>query len=359
MAFAEPTVLISSAGRRVELLRAFRRALDTFSVADQAVPGRVLAVDSSRYSSAFHDADEAFLVPPCTDPEFVPRMVEICTTQKVDLLVPTIDTELPLYAAARDQFAAVNTTVAVSSPEVVDIAGDKQRTYRWLTGQGFPTVMQGTITDALTDAETWRFPLVVKPRFGSASQGVTIVQDTTELRRTIADWHKIARTSVDPGRDLVVQSVAPGFEYTIDVLVTREGGSGARIGEAVAAVPRRRLAVRAGEVSKAVTVRSPLLIELAQKLCAALPGAYGPLNIQVFLDEESGRISVIELNARFGGGYPLSFIAGADFALALLQDAHGVPVTASLDGWRDNLVMLRYDAAVFVDGIEVAPRSYL
>jgi carbamoyl-phosphate synthase large subunit len=347
---AEPTVLISSAGRRVELLRAFRTTLDTFSNADQHNPGRVLAVDSSWYSSAYHDADEAFIVPPCTDPDFIPRMVALCAMHDVDLLVPTIDPELPVYAAARDQFAAVGTMVAVSSPEVVAIAGDKTYTHSWLTSQGFPTVLQSSIADVRADLDAWRFPLVVKPRFGSASKGVAVVEGPGELDRRICDWPKMSGGAGDPQRDLVVQSLACGVEYTVDVLVTRDGMSRASKDSRITAVPRRRIEVRAGEASKAVTVRSPPLIELTEKLCTVLPGAYGPLNIQMFLDEESGQVSVIELNARFGGGYPLSFTAGADFPRALLQEARGLPVTASLDDWRDNLVMLRYDAAIFADG---------
>lgn len=348
-----PTVLISSAGRRVELLRSFRRTLDALAAADASDRGRVLAVDCSWYSSAFHDADEAFLVPRCTDPDFVPRMIELCHAERVDLVVPTIDPELPIYADARDQFAAVNTTVAISSPEVVSIASDKKRTHDWLTTEGFPTVMQGTIADVRADPDAWRFPLVVKPRFGSASVGVTLVDSPAELERAMASasaglpGDRDRRREVEP--DLVVQTRADGIEHTVDALVTRGGAD-------IAAVPRRRMEVRSGEVAKAVTVRSPALIELTEKLCTALPGAYGPLNIQMFLDEESERLAIIELNARFGGGYPLAFAAGADFPQALLQEALGLSVTAPIYGWRDNLVMLRYDAAIFVDGAEAPDR---
>src|SRR5262245_6879781 len=135
---SSPTVLVSSAGRRVELLRAFRHTLDTLG------GGRVLATDLSWYSSAYHDADERCLVPRITSDEFVPRMLEICEQQGVDLVVPTLDPELPVYAAARERFAAIGTTVAISAPEVTAIAADKQRTHDWLVANGFPTVVQGT-----------------------------------------------------------------------------------------------------------------------------------------------------------------------------------------------------------------------
>lgn len=170
-----PTVLISSAGRRVELLRSFRHTLATFNPATTADPvpespgpgpvrGRVLATDCSWHASAFHDADEGFLVPRCSDPAFLPRMLALCGEQKVDLLVPTIDPELPVYAAARERFAEVGTTVAVSSPEVAAIAADKQRTHDWLTSQGFPTVRQGTPEQVLAAPGDWPFPLLLKPR---------------------------------------------------------------------------------------------------------------------------------------------------------------------------------------------------
>jgi carbamoyl-phosphate synthase large subunit len=326
MTATTPTVLVSSAGRRVELLRAFRHTLETLG------GGRVLATDLSWYSGAFHDADERFTVPRITSPDFVPRMLDICEQQRVDLVIPTLDPELPVYAAARERFAAIGTTVAISSPEVAAIAGDKERTHEWLVANGFPTVMQGTAADVRADPSAWTFPLVVKPRYGSASIGVAVVDDLAELEHATAGG----------ADDMLVQTKAHGTEHTIDLLADRDG-------RCLTAVPRRRIEVRAGEVSKAVTVRSPALAELAEKVCAALPGPFGALNFQVFVSPDAGQLAVIELNARFGGGYPLSYAAGADFPLALVQDALGQPITAPLEGWRDRLVMLRYDAAVFVN----------
>ena len=323
------TVLISSAGRRVELLRGFRRALGAVG----AAPGRVVATDCSWYSSAFHDADEAFLVPRLGDPEFVPRLLELCVKHRVDLIVPTIDTEMPVYVAHRDQFDEIGTTIALSHGDVVAIAADKQRTHDWLVTQGLPTVEQTTPAAALADPDAWTYPLIAKPRFGSAGLGVGLVHDAEELALVARRGHELG--------ELVVQRVAPGVEHTIDVLADRAG-------RCVCAVPRRRIEVRAGEVSKGVTVRSAVLEDLASRVCEALPGAYGALNVQVFVDDPE-HLAVIEINARYGGGFPLSLEAGADFPRWMLEELLGLPSTASPDGWRAGLVMLRYDAAVFVD----------
>jgi carbamoyl-phosphate synthase large subunit len=337
------TVLVSSAGRRVELVRMFREV-----VADLTPGGRVLATDSSWYSSAFHEADEGFVVPRVSDPELVPALLEVCRRHRVDVVVPTTDREMPVWMAERDRFAAIGTTVALSADEVVAIAADKQRTHDWLTGNGFPTVRQARPAEALDDPAAWPLPLMAKPRFGSASEGVGLVRSRAELELVAARHEAAAALSDGTRGDMVVQTVATGTEHTIDVLVD---GSGL----CLCAVPRRRMEVRGGEVSKAVTVRSPGLIELAHALCKALPGAYGVLNFQVFADEASGDLAVIEINPRFGGGFPLSYRAGADYPRWLLEDVRGLPTSADPDRWHDGLVMLRYDAAVFVDRAD-APR---
>jgi carbamoyl-phosphate synthase large subunit len=325
------TVLISSAGRRVELLRGFRRAL-----ASLGLDGRVIATDASWYSSAFHEADEGFVVPRLDDPAYVPALLALCDKQAVDLVVPTIDTEMPAWVAARDEFDAIGVTVALSGAGVVDIAADKQLTHEWLVANGFPTVDQATPGAVLADPGSWRFPLVAKPRFGSAGIGVAVVRDTAELA---------AATSRPELGEMVVQTLATGREHTIDVLADRDG-------RCVCAVPRRRIEVRAGEVSKGVTVRSPELQDLAARLCAALPGAFGTITVQVFVGDDPGELAVIEINARYGGGFPLALEAGADFPRWQLEELLGLPSTARADGWRDGLVMLRYDAAVFVDEAE-------
>ena len=321
---SEFNVLLSSAGRRVGLTRIFGRTLEAMSLR-----GRVLAADMSRTSSAFHAADQGFLVPRCTSPEFVPRLLEICAANEVRLVVPTIDTELLVLAQTSGEFARAGTTVHVPSREVVAIAGDKVATHRWLVEQRLPTVRQADVEEVLQERARWPLPLVVKPRFGSASLGVAVVRSEDQLR--------VACTVPD----VVVQDVAPGIEYTIDVLAGRDGAC-------LCAVPRRRLEVRAGEVSKAITERNQPLEDLAAEVCRRLPGARGAFCLQVFLDTASATMNVIEINARFGGGFPLSWEAGADYPRWIIEEILGLPSTARHDRWRDGVVMLRYDEAVYL-----------
>jgi carbamoyl-phosphate synthase large subunit len=322
-------VLVSSAGRRVGLMNLFRAALNVL-----ARSGTIIATDVSPLAAAWQTADVRCLVPRCNEPEFVPRLLDICREHSVRLVVPTIDPELPVLAEHRAAFDAIGTTVLVSSPEAVRIAGNKTRTHAWLTSNGFPTVRQTSVDEALRDPANWPLPLIAKPRNGSASIGVVRVTDRAVLQQ------------LPDGSQYVVQSLASGPEHTVDVLIDRRR-------RAVCAVPRRRVEVRAGEISKGVTVRAPSMENLAAEVCERLPGAYGPMNVQMCCASD-GTLAVIEINARFGGGFPLSAHAGADFPRWILEEVAGLPSTARADSWRPGVAMLRYDAEVFLDSVELS-----
>jgi carbamoyl-phosphate synthase large subunit len=322
-------VLVSSAGRRVSLLEHFREAVATLGTG-----GRVLATDISPLSSAFHRADASFLAPRCTSDEFVPFMLSLCEAEAVGLVVPTIDTELAAFAAARSQFAAVGTTVAVSGPETVAIGAEKVATNAWLVEHDLPTVRQSDVTSVVADPSAWSFPLIAKPSAGSASIGVFVIESVEELLPLI----EIA--------GYVVEERATGDELSVDVLV----GAAGVVRDAVV---RRRIEVRGGEVSKGVTMRDPEVMELATRIGDALPDAYGVLTVQLFLDPVDRVMRVIEINPRFGGGFPLAWHAGARFPQWMLEELEGVPSTCIAGAWRDGLVMLRYDDAVFVDAADL------
>ena len=320
-------ILVSSAGRRGALVGILRRTL-----ADLGLDGEIVATDMTPLSSALHLADRHVVVPVQGEPGFVEATLEACRAHDVRLLIPTHDGELPLLAAARERFLAIGTTVSISAPPTVAIGRDKALTHDWLVEHDFPTVRQAAPAEVLQAPDDWSWPLYVKPREGSAGIGVRRVADAAELARAAGD-------------DLVAQEVAPGREHTVDVLVLRDG-------RCAGAVPRRRIAVRAGEVEKGVTVRDEAVAGLARRVAETLPGVYGVINVQIFVDPVQGDMRVIEINARYGGGFPLSFEAGARYPAWTIEEILGRPSSVT-DQWRDGLVMLRYDDAVFVDAAAV------
>ena len=318
------TIMLSAAGRRVALLRILQRAAQALNLAP-----RILTTDLNRRSAAYQLGDIPCVVPSYREPGCLDALLRLCEHHSVKLIVPTIDPELPFYAEHRDRFREVGATAMISSPEAVRICNDKRATHRWLTERGFPRVEQADAAELLASSgRTWSFPAFVKRRGGSASIGARAVHTIDELRLATADG------------DYVVQQLAMGDEYTVDVFVDAAG-------RCRCAVPRLRLETRGGEVSKGVTVRSAPVIDLARRVAEALPGARGVLNVQIFFDATTGQITVNEINARFGGGYPLAEQAGATMAQWVIEGLLGRPSTAADDGWADGLVMLRYDEAVF------------
>jgi carbamoyl-phosphate synthase large subunit len=263
--------------------------------------------------------------------------LKICREAAVDLVIPTIDTELKVLSENRDRFLEIGTRVMISSPETIEITHDKWSTHRWLKREGFPTVLQATPEAVLANPDDWDFPLLIKPVSGSASVGVEVVSSPAELSAGTARG------------DYIVQTLAQGEEYTVSVFIS---GSG----ECIDAVPRKRLEVRAGEVSKGITVRLGPVEALAESVIGRLPGAYGALNIQIFWDEMTQQLKIIEINPRFGGGYPLAWEAGAPYSAWLIQDVLGMPLM-KVPPWRDGVVMLRYDEAIFVTSTDIEDSS--
>lgn len=315
-------LLLTSAGRRNQLMGCFRQ-----SAAALGLPLRVLAADlRPERSSACQSADAAFTVPPCQGDDYVEALLELCRREQVALLVPTIDTELPCLAAAAAQFEAIGTRVAVSSPEVVSLARDKQLTTAILAQAGIPTPRTAALRDYLDNPAQLTGPLIAKPRGGSSSIGLVYADGPDPLRR------------LDPAVYLV-QERWVGEEFTVNMFFDRQGNL-------VTAVPHRRIQVRGGEVSQGVTVRNPWLIDTAGKLATALVGARAALCFQAIMRPD-GTGCVFEINARFGGGYPLAHAAGATFTQWLLEEATGRPSTAH-GRWESDLLMLRYDEACFI-----------
>lgn len=315
-------VLCTSAGRRVALVRAFQDAV-------RPEGGRVIAADLSMAASALHAADLAVTVPRVTDPTYVDRVEALCREHQIGLVVPLIDPELPVLAAARERLQAAGAVVVASGPVTAAVSDSKR-----VATEFFQRIGLGTA--ALLDPEALRqgahpFPAFLKPEDGSSSIGCRLIPNAEEL----AYW--LPRT-----RNPLLFEVLEGPEYTVDVYTGLDGVPRC-------AVPRRRLEVRAGEVSKGITEHVPAIIADAMHAAASLPDARGVLTFQCRVDAK-GRPRFFELNARFGGGAPLSIAAGAHFPRWLVAERLGRSVDLPQPPFRPGVLMLRYDDAYFLEG---------
>jgi carbamoyl-phosphate synthase large subunit len=317
-------LLFTSAGRRVELLREFRRA-----AGDLKVELEIHAVDCQPTAPALCVADFAQVVPPIAQ-GYIDRLVDYCGQKSIDAVVPLIDPELQPLSNARRRLADVGTRLVISDASVIRVSQDKILTSQFLLQHGFRTPR------ILSNGElaTARLPLFIKPRCGSASLGAFKI-DTLEA------LHYYRRTYPDS----VIEEFVEGQEYTVDVFCDFAG-------RPLCAVPRMRIEVRGGEVSKSLTVRHEGMIAESLRLAKALAGCMGMMTVQCFLSR-ADEVVFNEINPRFGGGVPLSIRAGADSPRWLLELLLGRTPSASMDGWVGQMFMLRYDSAFFCSSQEL------
>ena len=317
------TLLFSSAGRRVELIRCFREAARQLGI-----NLKVIAIDMDpSWSPACQIADQSYRVPHCTDIEFPDQVISICKKHGVNLVIPTIDTELLVYSQNKDDFIKAGTEVMVSSEEFNRITRDKEATAYILSRHGIPVPMTWPVKDIMMGQAHPSFPLILKPKEGSSSKGISIISNKYELNIKTEDVERF-----------VLQEICAGREYTVNCFYDRSGNC-------VACIPHLRKFVRDGEVCFAQTERIQAFTDMARKFSEIFNGIYACVCYQGFLSNE-GNVKVVEINARFGGGYPICDHAGGTFAKWLLQDLTG-QIPDYNDDWNEGVRMLRYDAAVF------------
>jgi len=290
--------------------------------------GKVIAADLSDMAAACYVADHHVKMPPVSSSGYLDAIAETCARYNVALIFSLIDTDQCLLAENRALLELAGGKLIVSGPVTNAVSADKRETARFFSAHGISTPRTYDVAEQAKVVQEGH-SLILKPWNGSRSESVYRVNSIREL--------KFFRDYVPHA---MVQEFLTGDEYTVDVYVDFAG-------EVRCAVPRKRLEVRSGEVSKGVTVRDEAVIEGAIWIAKCLPDALGCLTIQCFKAPD-GTVSFTEINPRFGGGFPLSAHAGADFPLWFLQEAHGVPCDASMDAWKEGVLMSRYDAEIII-----------
>ncbi|HUS74262.1 MAG TPA: ATP-grasp domain-containing protein [Sedimentisphaerales bacterium] len=316
-------VLFTCIGRRVSLLNSFRRAAGHLKV-----NASFFGTDTTELSSALQLCDKAFLVKPVTHPDYIRQLLNIVKTNRVKLLVPTVDLDLKVLAENKAKFASIGCCVLISPPNVVDICQDKRKTYRFLRKNGFDTPVTISVASALSKKKL-NWPCFLKPWDGSASRGNAVVNNRKEL---LFFAKRIPNA--------ICQEFIKGTEHTCDVYV--DFGMKVRC-----VVPRKRVEVRAGEVSKGQVVKHPDIMGQSARLVETLGAGPGVITLQLFLTQDD-KVKFIEINPRFGGGAPLAIKAGANFPKWIFQDLLASKPNIRFDAFKDNLIMLRYDGEVWV-----------
>lgn len=318
-------ILVTSAGQRVSLVQAFQNELKQFYT-----QGKVFTADlNPMLAPACHISDGYFSVPRVTDIDYIPTLLELCLKGNIKLVIPTIDTELLVLSQYKQAFAEKGIILIVSDRDLVEKCRDKRLTNVLFESKGISIPEQYDKTNLV-------FPTFAKPCDGSLSKGIFIAYSMDDIKAEYLENEKL----------MFMQFVSPDEydEFTVDCYFDRNS-------KLKCAVPRKRIFVRAGEINKGVTKKNNILNEFKQKLFS-LKGAIGCLTIQVFCHKTTEEILAIEINPRFGGGYPLSYLAGANYPKWLIQEYIVNAEVTVFDDWKENLLMLRYDSELLVENYE-------
>mgnify|MGYP002624863848 CR=1 FL=1 len=314
-------VLITSAGKRVVLVQIFQNTLKELEL-----DAKVFTTDMKpEMAPAGIVSDKCFRVSRCTSDSYIDELLNICVKENVGVIVPTIDTELLILSKSKQRFDDNGVQLALSDVEVIKMCRDKRLTEAYLKEFGI------SVPKAV-DKYYPIFPMFAKPYDGSLSTNIHVIKDESELTKAILDDPKLLFMEYIDKQEYK--------EFTVDMYYGKDN-------RVKGIVPRERIEIRAGEINKGITRKNYLLDFLKERM-NTLPGVRGCICLQLFYREKDNDIKGIEINPRFGGGFPLSYYAKANFAEYVIREyLQGENIDYS-DEWLDRTLMLRYDNDVIV-----------
>lgn len=311
-------VLITAASRRVSLVRNFRLALEKCG-------GNVITVDYDIHSPALFFSHRHYKVPLVLEPEYLLQIRDIVKKEKINLIIPTIDQELMLWAEHKEEFQQLGVRASISPLDTIVVCNDKWDTFNFFKEHRIPfprTYLPETLTYSMD------YPLFIKPRQGRGSVDSYIVKNKKEL-----DFF------VDYVKAPLVQDYLTGKEFTVDAFYSESG-------TLISCVPRYRLVIRSGVSDRGRTFKNKELTRWVQKI-GQLMKFEGAVNIQGKICKQ--KLSFFEINPRFSGGIQLSTAAGPNFAEFLVREIQGETLEPQIDDYNSHLTMTSYEDSLFLD----------
>ncbi|WP_411689594.1 ATP-grasp domain-containing protein [Acinetobacter pseudolwoffii] len=331
-------ILFTCAGRRNYLINYCKQALNG--------QGKVLATDMSELAPAMSDADISLIVPSIYSDDYIPTLLNIVKDYHVNAIISLNDLELPILSSHKQEFTDLGAEVIISDSAVIDICFDKIKTRDFLASIGLKTPLTFTNYNQALQAikeDQLTFPLVLKPRWGSASIGIEFPESLEEfelaykllmikLKNTIL--FEASKNELDAA--ILIQQKLNGPEYGMDIVNDLNQ-------EYFTTAVRKKLSMRAGETDKAVSVVDQRFSDIGEKISTHLKHI-GNLDCDVF--EQDGELYVLELNPRFGGGYPFSHEAGMNTIQAYLAWLAGEKLESSFNQYKADLVFSKCDRLI-------------
>lgn len=313
-------VLVLSAGRRVELIESFLKEINS-----KNKNIKLFTTDNKpTYSAACKKFDNYFSSVKVSDPNYIDFLLDKSKVYDIGMIIPTIDTELLILSKNIELFKSNGVNIIVSNPDLIKVCSDKRLTFDFFNNLNLNVPV-------IYKKDKLKFPCFAKPYSGSSSIDCLKISKKEDLSISMINDDKFIFTEYI-GNEF--------FEYTIDMYYDQQS-------ELKCLVPRQRMEVRAGEISKGITRKNYVYDYLLSNF-KTFPGARGCITLQLFYNIKTNKIYFIEINPRFGGGFPLSYSAKANYPGWLLDEYFFNRKITFFDNWEKNLLMLRYDSKVLV-----------
>lgn len=331
-------ILFTCAGRRNYLINYFKTALRG--------RGKVIAADMELSAPALMEADISVEVPEIYAPDYIQSLQSIVERYDVNAIIGLNDLELPILASNRLKLEQSGAKVLVSDEKFIDISFDKWKSYKFFRKLGILTPKTFlSITDAQQAIKTDQltYPLILKPRWGSASIGVEVADNETELLLSYALLKiKISKSILkhtclgNEDNCIIIQEKLAGQEYGMDILNDLNG-------KYYHSFVRKKLALRAGETDKAISVINRKFTDTGKKIGAAT-GHIGTMDCDFFVDND--QVYFLEMNPRFGGGYPFSHEAGIDIPSIYISWLQGISDVSMFNNYKANIAFSKCDSLI-------------
>lgn len=314
-------LLILSCGTRNLLVKYFCNCFDS-----------VVGTDCSRLAPALYECDAHYIVPEMNDETYLQVITNICKNEKINAILPLQEDELKLISENRNQFENIGVKVLASNISVIDLCRDKMAFYDFLCSNGLPTLKTWNNMDDFTrdlSRNNVKFPVFVKPRFGMGSKNIGIVETLEELQ---------CRCKNTSG--LLIQEYCDGEEYGADVYCDMISG------DVIDISIKKKIRMRAGETDKAMTIKDSKCVALIIRLVNELKPIC-EIDIDIFKKDEEYYIS--EVNPRFGGGYPHSYLSGMNVPMYIYSNINGVTCDNHIDDEKKQIYTMKYSSIMAVE----------
>ncbi|MCI6655873.1 MAG: ATP-grasp domain-containing protein [Clostridium sp.] len=315
-------VLILSVGTRCQLVKFFMERKNGFD--------KIVTTDCSNYAPAIYLSDKNYIVPKMTKKEYLPTIKKICITEQIDVIIPLQENELEIISYNRKMFEKIGCLVPISDYEIISMCKDKYKLYQYLSDRKIPCVTTHVYEQ---DNVREKFPVIVKERYGAGSIGLLKVNSDALLKEYIHDSEK----------QLIIQPYIRGKEYGVDAYIDCVNG------EVVSIFVKEKLRMRAGETEKSISVKNEMIFSLIKNLLQVIKFK-GAIDIDVLEDE--GNYYILEINPRFGGGYPHAYESGVNFVKYLSKNANKLSNIPEIQNYKEGTILLKYTEALLFNNEE-------